>query len=287
MGGVGLASALVGGLPLYATYGSGKVVVPGVHLAVGGTGLIMASWWTDIWSAAGGDRLGGRPRALPGLAVELAALWQHDAYVGERALLAPAVEARRGRWAGRASGLIAVDGGLIGGRVDVEARPWAALTPLAPARHTGSALAVRGALQLHGEDDQGFTLATGELSVRGRLALARLDPRLAGSFVELDEGLGLEVARYHAAGHTDVGAILLSRFAWGVYLPGGRGEVSVFYDHRRDHLAGGFPAGPAAGFFGSVGATADVVVARGWVALAQLEVGSATITTLGLRREVR
>ncbi|HVV82650.1 MAG TPA: hypothetical protein VHE35_06200, partial [Kofleriaceae bacterium] len=134
--------------------------------------------------------------------------------------------------------------------------------------------------------DQGFALAIGELAARGRLDLASLDAAVAGTFVELDEGLGLELTDYAHAG-TDVAALLLSRFAWGVYLPGARGEVSVFYDHRRDQLAGGFPAGRAAGFLGSIGATAEVVVARGWVAAAQLEVGTSWLTTVAIRREIR
>ena len=89
------------------------------------------------------------------------------------------------------------------------------------------------------------------------------------------------------AGPLDGGVLLLSRIEWGVYLPGGRGEVSVFYDHRRDHMGGGFPAGPAAGFFGSIGVAAELVAARGWVVLARGEVGSAVLSTVVLRRELR
>jgi hypothetical protein len=289
VGGIGLASAIAGGLPLYATYGSGKVVVPGVHFAVGGTGLVLASWWTDIYAAAGGDRLGGRPRALPPLAFELTATWQHDAYLGERALLAPAAELRRGRWTVRAAGLVALAAGTGGGRVDLEVRPWAPrshdIPDVAGARHNGTAVGLRTAVQYHAEPTQNFALLTAELAVRGRLDLERLDPHLRGSFLELDEGLGLEVVDYaHAT--PEVNTILLSRFAWGLYLPGGRGEVSVFYDHRRDQLAGGLPAGRAAGFLGSIGADLQLSAGRRWLALARVEIGSSALTTLGLRREL-
>ena len=290
LGALGVGAATIGGFPLLATYGSGKLIVPGVHLAVGGAGLITASWWSDIWSAAGGDRLGGHARALPELAVELGVTWHHDAYLGERGLLAPAVELRRGRRAARFSGLLAVDGSAFGGRVEGEVRPWSR-APLdgpsaAPARHTGSALAIRAAVQYHAERGQGFSLATGELAVRGRLELGRIDPHLRGSFLELEEGLGLELVTYDA-GPLEGSTLLLSRIEWGVYLPAGRGEVSVFYDHRRDHMAGGVLAGPAAGFFGSIGLAAELVAARGWLLRARGEVGSAVLSTIVLRRELR
>ena len=286
VGGVGIGAMIVGGVPLLATYGSGKVVVPGVHFAVGGTGLFVGSWLADLYAAAGGERLGGGPRPLPPLSAELAATWQHDAFLGERALFAPAVDLRRGRWAARAAGLVALDGSALGARLDLEVRPWAARRAApSPSAHTGSSLGLRSAVQYHGERDQGFALLTGELAIRARLELALLDRHLRGVFFDLDEGLGLEVADYEHA-DAEVNTILLSRFAWGLYLPRGRGEVSAFYDHRRDHLAGGLPAGRAAGFFGSVGLDAEVVLTRRWTALARLEVGSSTLTTIGLRREV-
>ena len=57
----------------------------------------------------------------------------------------------------------------------------------------------------------------------------------------------------------------------------------MFYDHRRDSLAGGLPAGRAAGFFGSLGARTELALGR-WTAHASLEVGAAWVTTLGVRR---
>ena len=93
--------------------------------------------------------------------------------------------------------------------------------------------------------------------------------------------------RRQRVGDADLAGVLISRFAGGVYLPCARGEVLVFYDHRRDTLAGGLPAGRAAGFFGSVGATAEVVVTPAWTATAALELGSARLVTIGVRRGLR
>lgn len=287
LGGVGLGAVVVGGAPILATYGSGKVIVPGVHLAVAGAGIFVGSWLTDIYTAAGGDRLGGRARSLPPLAVELTTMWQRDDYLGDRAFVAPAADLRSGAWLGRAAGLFALDGSAYGGRLDVELRPWAVRPPDASpaAPHTGSSLGIRSALQYHAEPDQGFALATGEIAVRARLDLGDVDRGMRGTFLDLDEGLGLELVDYDHAG-VEVNTILLSRVAWGMYLPRGSGEVSAFYDHRRDHLAGGLSAGRAAGFFGSVGVDAELAVASPWRVLARVELGSSLLTTIGLRREV-
>ncbi len=62
-------------------------------------------------------------------------------------------------------------------------------------------------------------------------------------------------------------------------------ELALFYDHRRDHLAGGLVAGRAAGFFGSVGLAGEVALG-GWTATAEVEVGSAWVTTVGVRRRL-
>lgn len=282
LAGVGAASLVVGGAPILATYGSGKVIVPGAHLVVAGAGLLVGSWLSDIYAAAGGDRLGGHAQVLPPLVVELTTMWQRDDYLGDRVFAAPAADLRRGPWLGRASGLFAFDGSAYGGRIDAERRAWSVRPADTP--HTGTSLGIRSALQYHAERDQGFALTTGELAVRARLDLGDLDHGLRGTFVDLDEGLGLELVDYDHAG-VEVNTILLSRFAWGMYLPHD-GEVSAFYDHRRDHLAGGLAAGRAAGFFGSVGGDAEVTITTGWRVLARVELGSSLLTTIGVRQEV-
>ena len=75
---------------------------------------------------------------------------------------------------------------------------------------------------------------------------------------------------------------LLGTFAWGTYL-GERGEASLYYDHRRDSLQGGIAAFRAAGFVGSVGAYADVLVAPRLAIRAQFDLGSSYLATVGFR----
>jgi hypothetical protein len=278
-GGAGLGLMLLGGLPLLVTYGSGKLVVPGVHLAVVGAGLFVGSWWSDVFAAAGGARLEGRPRAVPPLEVGASATWLREAYRGDRALVGATVRGWRGRWRGAATIRVADDRALTLGRLDGGAVVRGARGG------TGSAVVVRGALAGEWRGAADARVATGELAARGRLAFADLAAGLAGSFLEVEAGLGLELVDY-PEGEADLLGLLLARFAWGVYLPDGRGEVALTYDHRRDHLAGGLVAGRAAGFFGSLGLSGEVALG-GWTATADVEVGSAWVTTVGVRRRLR
>jgi len=276
---VGLGMMVVGGVPLLVTYGSAKLVVPGVHLSVAGSGLFLVGWWADVYAAAGGG--GGAPRRRAPIELSADATWIDDAFHGGRALIGVGGRGHRGRWtlAARVAG--AHDGALAQARVDAAARVWRP-----DARASGTGVDVRAAIDAIRDDDDRVTTVTGELAARGRLHLADLDRALAGSFVELDAGLGLQAVAYRA-GDADLAGVLISRFAGGVFLPCARGEVAVFYDHRRDTLAGGLPAGRAAGFFGSVGATAEVAITPTWIATAAVEFGSARLATLGVRRGLR
>ncbi|MBL8626054.1 MAG: hypothetical protein JNK64_32360 [Myxococcales bacterium] len=276
---IGLGMMVVGGVPLLVTYGSAKLVVPGVHLSVAGSGLFLVGWWADVYAAAGGGA--GAPRRRAPIELVADATWIDDEFHGGRELIGVGGRGHRGRWtlAGRVAG--AHDGALAQARVDAAARVWRP-----DARATGSGVDVRAAIDAIRDGDDDLVTVTGELAARGRLHLGDLDRALAGSFVELDAGLGLQAVDYRA-GDADLAGVLISRFAGGVFLPCARGEVAVFYDHRRDTLAGGLPAGRAAGFFGSVGATAEVAITPTWIAAAAVEFGSARLATLGVRRGLR
>lgn len=276
---VGVGLMVVGGVPLAITYGSAKLVVPGVHLVVAGSGLFLGGWWADVYTAAGGGEDPTRWRAP--LELGATATWWRDAYHGDRALGGVDVRGRLGRWSGAAWLAGAHDGSALIGRVDGAARLWDRAQRRAA--HTGTALDVRAAVDVTRERDDRLTLATGELALRGRLILSELDRALTGSFLDLELGAGLVLADYRA-GDTDTTATLLARFAWGVFLPCDRGEVSVFYDHRRDSRAGGLAADRAAGFFGSIGADAELALDATWTVAATVEIGSAWVSTLGVRR---
>jgi hypothetical protein len=152
-----------------------------------------------------------------------------------------------------------------------------------PSTVDGTRIELRAAAGGHRDDDDGFTTTTTEMSALVRIDGHHLAAPLAGSFGELELGIGLELTKYeHGADAFDVTDLLIGRFAWGAYL-GCRGELALFYDHRRDTLAGGFPAWRAAGFLGSFGVAGHLGVADRWTIVGEAEVGTAWVGTLAVR----
>ena len=278
-GAAGLSAAIVGALPVALTRANENFVWPGVPLAVAGFGVYLPTWFADIWVAAGGDRVEGGPRGTPPWSLELGTTWLHDAY-RERALAGAAARLELGRLGLGAGTLLDAQGDSRTGQLEVRWRLFGAPAANRPIDE-GSRLYMRAGGRLHRDDPDDVTLATVELEVVLRGELRHLDPLLAGTFLELSTGLGVERAAYARDTH-DVSSILLGRFAWGAYL-GRRGEAMLFYDHRREHLAGGLWTWRASGFVGSFGATAQLAVAGPWAVRAELEVGSAWVSTLALR----
>jgi hypothetical protein len=277
-GALGLAAAAAGGLPIGATGSSPYTIWTGVPLLVAGTGTFLSSWLADIWVAAGVERVGAA-RAAPPWSVDVATTWQRDAY-RNRALLGAAGHLELGRLGLDAAGRL--DAGNAARAGELGAR-WRILGAAASGRVVGdgSRLAVRTAARLERDDDDRVTLATAEAELAGRLDLHHLDPAIRGSFAELSAGAGIARTGYPQDRH-DLDAILLGGFGFGAYL-GERGEAALFYDHRRDGLAGGLAAVRAAGFVGAFGARLDLLVHGPWAIRGQLQVGNAWVTTLGLR----
>jgi hypothetical protein len=278
-GTTGFIAAAAGGLAVGATGASPYFIWPGVPVSLIGAGLYLPAWFADIWVAAGGDRVRGGPRGTPPWSLELSTAGLRDPY-RTRALAGAAAHAWLGRLGLGASALVDAQGESRTGDVEVRWRIFGAGASNRPIED-GRRLHVRAAARYHRDDPDDVTLATAELEVVLRGELRHLDPLLAGMFVELSTGAGVERATYARGAH-DLDSILLGRFGWGAYL-GRRGEAMLFYDHRRDHLVGGLVAGGASGFLGSVGAGAQVAIAGPWAVRGELAVGNAWLGTIALR----
>lgn len=267
----GAAGGLIGG-----TSGN-PYTVPAVPLVLAGAGAILTTWAADIWTAAGGACVCGRVDAAPPWSIEVGETWLHDAY--RRRL--------HGRVAGRIElGRVDVGAALLG---HVGREGWLAFGDArvrilgAAATGTeisdGSRLYARVGGRVQRDDVDRTTQAVGELELGGRYDLRRLDAALRAGFVEMSTGIGLNRVRY-AKTTTEIDTLLLHRFGTGMYLPGG--EWQIFYDHRRDGLAGGIAAYRAAGFVGSVGANVDLRVHGPWAVRGEVQLGNAWVSTLAL-----
>jgi len=278
MEGVGLAAFALGAAFVQGTRGNPYTIEPGVPLAIAGAGLFLPSWLDDIWVAAGGTRDRGAALATPPWTLELGMTSQHDAY-RERGLVRVAGTLELGRVGFGAAADVDAEGKSRVG--ELEARYLIAGDASHVAIHDGSRLSARIAARYLRDDDDRLSIATAEAELIGRLELAHLDAELRGTFVEVTTGIGVDRVVY-ANGARDIDSLLLGRFAWGLYL-GTRGEATIFYDHRRDGLAGGFAAWRGSGFIGSFGANAQVRVAGPWAVRGELQIGDAVLTTLALR----
>jgi hypothetical protein len=279
LGAVALIAA--GGIPLFATHGSRRIAGATIPLALSGTAFLTTGWLADIWTATGAPHHAGAPRAPVPWEVELGATYVSDPLFAENAYTRLAGAVRLGYLTLAPSALIAVDGDAQ--RASLDAAWRLAGSPAdGTVQVDGSRVEIRAAVRGNRQGNDGYSTITGELAGHGRLDLEAVSPAIAGAFAELTLGFGLETTRYEA-GALNTHDLFLGRFGFGAYLGHGRGEASVWYDHRRDQLAGGIAASRAAGFVGSVGTTVDVTVSGPWQVGAELQLGAAWLATLAVR----
>jgi hypothetical protein len=266
---VGLGVGAVGGIPLGVLYGSDRVTPWAVPFAVAGSGILISSGAGAIWALVDGADRAGVPGALAPVQVDAGLVWVADPLLAPSALARVGGAWHTGRLRLAPHALFAVD--------DDEQR-----VVLDAGWRTYDTIEARATATYDRLGANGFTLYTVEATARGRLDLARLHSRLRGAFVDGELGYGVEHVAY-ADGTIEATDVLVARFGFGSYVGCGRGEVSGWYDHRRDDLAGGFPAWRAAGFFGSVGVSGAYDVSRRWGVVAEAQFGSAVVSTLALR----
>lgn len=276
MEGAGIAAMIAGGLPTGIS-GGNPYTIPFVPLLTTGTGLFLSSWFTDIWVAAGGPT--PDPRAAAPWSIELGSTYLRDAY-RHRLFATAAGRIELGRATILARGMQHAGGDASEAALGAEVR---LLGPAANGRFVldTTRLAVRATGRYRDDDIDRVAVATGELELAARYDHRRIAAPLAGTFTDVSVGVARERAHYDPGGR-EASTLLLATFAWGMYLRD-LGELRVFYDHRRDSLAGGLQAGRAAGFIGSFGTALDLRVWGPWAARAELEYGSGWVGSLGVR----
>lgn len=282
MEGTGLGLLLVGGAPIALTGASRRLIGPLYAVCLAGASLFSVSAMANIYSTVA-------PAFTPGVAaprlppLELDFGYQHvsDPSFDYRHFLALGATARLEliRLEGTAR-LSPDDGNMrfrLGGAYRVLGEPEGARGGA-----DGTALDVEAGGVYHRFPTEGFLMTGGELGLRGRYAMARLSPRLEGSFAEV--GLGLALQGYRYFGPTGEDALheqLLFTFGYGVYLGRSgplRGEALLYYNHRKDDYAGGLKAG--AGVPGHFGLRGRVLLSERWGVSADVQAGSAYVARL-------
>jgi hypothetical protein len=280
--GIALAAVATGAVPIALSGASRRVTPVALPPVVAGGGMFLLGWLADIYGAAGGPRLAGTaPPVVPRVEARLGYLHVHEPRFAFASFVEMEALLRAGAWHLEAATALAVDDDNQRVRAEVGHRVSG---PRTTGRAVdGTALDLVAAVTRHRYGSDGFTTVTAEAAARGRLDLARISPGLAGGFVEMELGTGVDVATYRQ-GSADTGIILVSRSGFGVYLDRpGPGEIQIFYDHRRDGLVGGLPTRRFDGIAGSVGFEGVVTIARGMGLALRAQAGSAYLLGIGVR----
>jgi hypothetical protein len=277
--GLGLGLVAAGGIPIGVSGGAGESM-PGLALLLPGSALLFTSIAADVWGAAGGAAIAGQPLTPDVLTLSLGYTFVADPRTPFANLATAAAEARLGRVMLGASGWF--------GDHTRRARAttgYRLLGPV-PGQRGHDALDLSVAVAHEARTAHGYAVTTAEAAMHGRLDLAHVGPSLRGSFVAFGLGLGTELIDYDAAGVTDTSGLVTGHFGWGFVLGDGHAralEAELYYEHRRDTLAGGvtLPT-PGNGFVGYFGGTVTAWRER-WGLTATVDAGSAWIVALAAR----
>lgn len=237
-------------LALSRTGASRRIVAPVAVTAVIGVGLFAFSALSDIYGVVAPDGGFGSPRARPVLETSAGVRGVYDPQFRYGAVIDESIDARWERLHLRGDAASAPSGGYS---------RLAALIGVALTR----GLDLEGVVSHRAYRNDGFRALTFEARLSGRYDLAHFAPTLRGSFAELQ--VGAAVASYqYAHGSVEADDLLLLRVGYGMYL-GRWSEASIYYDHRRDTIAGGaLIPGIAAGYGGFVGLDARWFLDERW-----------------------
>lgn len=288
----GIGLGLLGGglLAVRATGASRRVVSPLTYVTLAGASLFFLTLAADLYGTlAPLDARGAGPSQLPWIETRFGVRGIHDPTFAYGLLLEQGIDWRKGPVRVSPSATFALDDTnrrlrietayrVKGPRPETTDAPVEGAEPPSSPPNDGSFVDLDGAVMDHAYTSDGFARTTGELAIHGRLDLVRMAGDLRGSFIEGSAGAALASIRYRA-GNTETDQLLLGRFGFGFYLGKAwrpRGEVTAFYDHRRDgYVAGMKVPGIGAGFLGSVGAAGRYFLDERWGVQLDVQAGSA------------
>ncbi|MCY1073254.1 hypothetical protein [Archangium lansingense] len=281
--GSGLGLLAAGGVPIAMSGASRRIIGPLYAVTLAGVGLLSISTLANLYGAlAPAFPPGEVPRRLPPLELEVG--YQHvaDPAFSYRHFVSVGALARLERVRLEAGAKLSPGEGNLRVRLGGAYRLMGAPEGVR-AGADGTALDLEAAALVHRYSSEDFSLAGGELFLRGRYDMARFSPRMAGSFAEM--GVGFAMQSYVYAGPVDdiLFEQLLFTFGYGVYLGRGgpfRGEALLYYDHRKDDFPGGIKGG--SGVPGFVGLRGRMLLTERWGLSADFQAGSALVGRVSL-----
>lgn len=275
--GIGLGMVATGLAGLAVTGASRRFVAPLAVLTIGGGFGFIGSFFADVYGASTPTGRRGIPMLTPRLEASLLTSYRYDPRAATDAMLSPKVAATFGDWTFGAQAQLAPSDSTSRVRGDVRYRAFTESGPF----HGFVDLQLAVTQLWLGEDDVATT--SFELVVPMRYDLAHVGRTLRGGFAELALGGLISTVDFERVDSRTTDGALMARGTLGAYLGNGDGEITLYYDHRRDTLAGGLLGGGiSAGFLGYVGTSATWFPTRNVGATATVEVGSALLAGLGV-----
>lgn len=290
MEGLGLGMLLGGGAGIAGLGATRRFIGPLIHSAVAGAGFFTISALADLYGVLAPSRGTGSPfKQPPWIEAQLGLRYINNPAFDFRTFVAQGVDFRFRSLRLEQSAWFAIDDQntrfrALGAYRFFGPKP-SPHSPSPNAAPDGSFFDVESAFTHHRYTSNGFAVSTGEISLSGRLDLKHLGPTLQGSFGELSLGVGLEGNHYFGLPDNE-SELLLGRFAFGIYMghigyP--RGETMLYYDHRHDGFAAGFPANNVGGGpLGHLGALSRVYLNPRIGLLLDAQIGSALVLGLSL-----
>jgi hypothetical protein len=286
--GIALGSTGAGAVLLGVSGASRWVSGPAIGLGAAGIGVLALGWLADIYGAAGGARMGGRPLLrVPPVEVRLGYAYVRDPQFDYASFAVIGAELLWRRLRFDADAHLAADDDNQ--RVRAEGAYRLARPRARRGAADGSRLEVGGAAVWHRFGTEAYSVTGAEVFAASRLDLRGLGRSLDGSFAELDAGVQLERIAYGGVAGADYNTQLLFRAGFGVYAgtPAGRhGEIQLYYDHRRDDLAGGLALSRGGGFLGHFGLAGWMRLTPTWGLAGEMELGSANVVRVSATRQL-
>lgn len=283
--GAGLGLIALGGVPIAFTGASRRTIAPLYAVTLAGFSLFGISALANLYSVTSpAFDPGVPPPSLPPLELELGYQYVSDPSFEYGHFISLGALARLDAVRLEATARMAPDEG------NTQVRLGGAYRLLGESERArggadGTALDAELFGLFHRFPTEGFTVAGGEVGLRGRYAMARVSPALAGSFAEAS--LGTSFQGYSYPGAVDDGNLqeqLLFTFGYGVWLGRGgpvKGEALLYYDHRKDGFAGGTRS-RAGGVVGSFGLRGRALLTEDWGVAAEVQAGGAVVGRLSL-----
>jgi hypothetical protein len=266
---------------LALTGASRRIVAPVATLAVTSVGLLFISALADLYGVVAPRNGFGTPlRALPFVETSAGVRAIYDPQFSHRWFAMQSIGVRAGafHFGGEAW---QAPGGPTSQLMATTALRLSGPTTRPQATRDGTYVDLVAALTHRAFRGDGFSTLTAEMRFAGRLDLHRFARTMRGSFAELQIG-GALASHHYAHGGSEGDGVLIVRVAYGLYL-GRSSELSLFYDHRRDTLAGGMLLpGIGAGYVGVFGVQGRHFFDRAWGLSADAQVGSAYMAALSL-----